>query len=254
LQQLLFVAGRGLPMGIDAAIFIFSVSDFLNPLMRDDGILPAYVDTPSGDLAIGRAYRKRRSHVLAEGPIGRAFFWAVDHSLVLDFIYVKAKLGFFQSPPEAGAPSRLVDRCAASRDNLSNLDKLFGAGEPQWAARRLDRFLADVPKLLNGKPAVFVLGAYGMPDAACSAEKDLRTRVVKQSRAKVEAAGIGFVDLDMAVLGKTKDEKDYKALHGFGVRIGGGHLNPGGHEVYSQVLTDVVVAHLPALKQKGASR
>jgi hypothetical protein len=37
-------------------------------------------------------------------------------------------------------------------------------------------------------------------------------------------------------------------MSGFGVHVGGGHLNNFGHEIYADILTDAIVAHAADLK------
>jgi hypothetical protein len=210
--------------------------------MRDDGILPAYVENASGELVIGRGYRNRFSHRLADQWIGRAFFWLVDHSRVANALYIRAKLSFLPADEAKAPPTAARDTCEELRASVVAQQRLWASGEPHWAARRVDRLLSDVPKLLHGKPAIFILRSFGLPDRACPAEIDLRARVVAQVRAKIEAAGIAFVDLDMAVLAKVGDQSGFRKLRGFGAKLGSGHLNPWGHEIYAEVLTDAITS------------
>jgi hypothetical protein len=244
LQQLLFVRSRGLPIGVDAAVFIFSAADFLNPLMRNDHFLPAYVDTPSGDVAVGRSYLERRSHRLAETWVGQTFFWIVDHSLVANAIYTRLKLRLLPDLPTGVTSAAARNVCAELRDNLDAQSRLWGAGEPAWAARRVNRFLSDVPKLLEGRPAVFMLSGFGSPTTRCPAEMQIRAEVVSRARSIIESRGIHFVDLESAILEKMPDENGFHRLGGFGARLGYGHLNPWGHEIYAQVLTEVLASKM----------
>lgn len=253
LQQLLFLVDRGLPMGIDAAVFMFAASDFLNSLMRNDRFLPAYVDDSSGNLVIGRSYRSRSSHRLADRWAGRAFFWVVDHSRVANALYIRAKTGFLSGESIKAARPSGNESCKELRESALEQQRLWIEGEPQWAARRVDRFLADVSVLLKGKPAIFMLWGFGLPERACTEATELRTRVVAQARKKIEAAGISFVDVDMATLGKMGDESGFQKLGGFGARLGYGHLNPWGHEIYAQVLTDAITSRFSNLLQRGKS-
>lgn len=257
LQQLLFIADRGLPMGIDGAVFTFTAADFLNQMMRDDRVLPAYVDTPSGDLAIGRSYRERRSHRLAETWIGKAFFWSVDNSLVLNALYIRLKQGFLlqQQDPGTRAATASVVGCDAVMPVLSQAEQLWIKGEPLWAARRLDRFLDDVGKVLGGKPAMFLLSGFPLPGPQCVAENGLRARVVAQVKTRLERAGFVFVDLEAAVAQKRRDSGDPARQMSFGKGgDGGGHLNPWGHRIYAEVLTDAIAPWLVAMGRKANSR
>ena len=253
LQQLLFIAERGLPLGVDGAVFMFAASDFLNRLMRTDTVLPAYVDRPSGDIEIGRSYRQRLSHRLAERWPGRLFFSVVDHSRVANAIYIRAKQGFTLGDA-AKAPPVDGNGCEGPHENVQRQLKLWVEGEPQWAALRIDRFLSDVGKLLGGKPAMFALWGFGRLKAMCAADMKVRERVVAAARAKVEAAGIAFVDVEAAVLANVGDESALHRLGGFGARLGYGHLNPRGHEIYGQVLAEAIEARFPQLlHRQGAT-
>src|SRR5262245_44120527 len=114
----------------------------LSPMVADDSTVPAYVETAPGQLEIGRAYRNRRSHRLAERWIGRAFFWLVDHSLVANALYTRAKLGTVDAAGAAGAAQRpRVDRCQQSAGLLTATRRLWRDGQPAWAASWLDRTL-----------------------------------------------------------------------------------------------------------------
>jgi hypothetical protein len=251
LQQLLFVSERGLPLGIDAGVFIFSASDFLNEFMRDDRVLPAYVEDPAGNLVIGHKFRNRRSQHLAELWIGRAFFWLVDHSRLIDALYIRAKFGFLTTDQPAVPRIAGDSTCLDQHANLVALDKLWH-GEPQWATRRVDKFLSDVPKYLKDRPAMFILRGFSLPDGTCPADDSLRTKVVAEARKKIEAAGIAFVDLDAVTLDKMDgDSTGFQRLGGWGARLGYGHLNSWGHQIYADVLSDAIRLHFPQLLRRN---
>ena len=251
LQQLLFIADRGLPMGIDAAVFIFSAADLLNEFMRNDRVLPAYVENASGELEIGRGFRNRRSQHLADLWIGHAFFWLVDHSRVANALYIRSKFGFLPAVITKAPAAAAREVCGELHANVMAQQLLWANGEPHWAARRVDRLLSDIPKFLRGKPAIFILSGFGLPDGACPGEADLRARVVVQARAKIEAAGIAFVDLDMVTLAKMGgDESGFQKLGGWGARLGYGHLNSWGHEIYAELLVDAITSRFSNLLRR----
>lgn len=254
LQQLLFVAERGLPMGVDGAVFMFAASDFLNRHMRTDTVLPAYVDRPSGDMEIGRSYRERLSHRMADRWPGRLFFFVVDHSRVANAVYIRTKQGLTLGDMGKAPQPATGDGCEEMHENVQRLHKLWVDGDPQWAARRVDRFLSDIGKLLGGKPAMVALWGFGLPKAACVADMKIREQVVAKARSKAEAAGIAFVDVEAAVLAKMGDESGFQRLGGFGARLGYGHLNPWGHEIYAEVLAEAIEARFPQLlRRQGAA-
>ncbi len=240
LQQLLFVNKKRELLNIDVAVLSFSVHDFLNPLMADDSILPAYVENEAGDLSIGRRYRDRRSHRLAQGWLGRAFFWAVDHSLVLNALYIRAKLGLV--PASATTQEASQDPCETVRAGLAAQERLWNEGEPAWAARRLERFLSDVRGMLGKMPVVFMIRGIAMRSEACTPEPERWARLSALVRNRVERSGIGFVDLDAEVDRRLPSSDDWKRMYGFGAKIGIGHLNEVGHQIYARVLTDVIKA------------
>ena len=242
LQQLLFVANRGPLMGIDAAIFVFSAADFLNSLMRDDRLLPAYIETPTGELVIGRSYRQRQSHQWADRMIGRVFFWLVDHSFVASTLYSRAKLGILPSPMVASnfGNQATTNECAEHESLLKSFVTLWAFGEPEWAGRRLDRYLADVSKLLSGKPATFLMSGFGSGKSDCPKQATLHREVLNLVRSKIESAGHLFVDLDSEKLKRVVHRDELSLMHGFGSRVGGGHLNSRGHEIYARILENVV--------------
>jgi hypothetical protein len=251
LQQLLYLMYRGLPMGIDAAVFITRARDFGAPMMADDSIVPGYVENASGELVIGNSFRERRSHRLADRWIGKASTWIIDHSLVAAALYGRVKLGSVDAGSRDMAGHGLAT-CPALAENLAPDERLWAKGEPQEAARRLGRLLADVPVVLEGRPAIFALYGFGLPDGDCPVEAERRSALVALIRTRLDRAGIVLVDVDAAVAAKLADRGAYRLMFGFGRTIGRGHLNAFGHEIYSQVLTDVITTRLPALISRPA--
>jgi hypothetical protein len=248
LQQLLLLEKRGLPIGIAAGVMIFTGRNFVSPMMADDSTIPAYVENPSGQLAVGRAYRDRRSHRWADQWQGRVFFWLVDHSLVADMLYVRATLNTAKGAPAVALDAAPVGDCANETKALEDLERLFGAAEPKWAARRLDRFLADINTGLAGRPTILMLNGFGR-SPECPQLEPLHQSAVKHAQAKFQAAGIGFVDLDTAIRSKLPSPDDDRRMIGFGSRIGHGHLNPFGHEIYSEILTDALLPTIDRLRE-----
>ena len=256
LQQLLFVVDRGLPMGIDGVVMNVAADTLPSPMVADDSVVPAYVESASGKLEIGRAYRNRRSHRLAKRWIGRAFFWLVDHSLMANMLYTRAKLGVrVGGPAAAGSPERpRMDRCEQSAALLTATRRLWRDGQPAWAASRLERTLQDTRKWLGDRPVVWAVRSFDIPGVECPAVRELRRETVALVQARLERAGIGFLDLDQALASKLGVSEPFGDMFGFGARIGHGHLNPRGHEIHAQVLADLVEARfLSAEHRRGAT-
>ena len=250
LQHLLFLAQRGLPMGMDGAVMTVAADRLLSPMMADDSVVPAYVETASGDLEIGRAYRNRLSHRLAETWVGRTFFWLVDHSLVANALYTRAKLGVLNPLGADFEASAVVDRCEQSRALLTATHGLWRDGEPASAAMRLDRLLRDTRARLGDRPVVWVMRSFDLPGVECPSLRALRRETIALVQAALEEAGIGFFDLDQALAARLGASESYSDLFGFGDRIGRGHFNPRGHEVYAQVLADLIEAKFLATQRR----
>jgi hypothetical protein len=103
---------------------------------------------------------------------------------------------------------------------------------------RLTAFLDDLSQELarqQVKGTAFVTGL-GAPAQECLAEdRMLLSRTVE---ARLAAVGLGFVDLDQAIAARTGSAYATALLHGFGRRIGTGHLNEAGHRLYADIMVD----------------
>lgn len=250
LQHLLFLAQRGLPMEIDGAVMTVAADRLLSPMVGDDSVVPAYVETASGDLEIGRAYRNRLSHRLSERWVGSTFFWLVDHSLVANALYTRAKLGVFNLLDAGEAAPPVVDPCEQSRVLLTATRGLWRDGEPAPAAVRLDRLLRDTRARLGDRPVVWVMHSFDLPDVECPSLRALRRETIALVQAALERSSIGFLDRDQALASRLGASESFGDLFGFGARIGQGHFNPRGHEVYAQVLADLIEAKFLAAQRR----
>jgi hypothetical protein len=189
-------------MGIDGAVMNVAADRLLSPMAADDSMVPAYVETASRELAIGRAYRHRRSHRLAERWSGRAFFWLVDHSLVANALYTRVKLGVVNPAVDGPAERPELDRCEQSAALLTTTRGLWRDGQPKAAAVRLDRILQDTRTRLGDRPVVWAVRSFNIPGVECPALHALRRETVALVQARLEGVGIGFLDLDSALTSK----------------------------------------------------
>jgi hypothetical protein len=94
--------------------------------------------------------------------------------------------------------------------------------------------------MLGDRPVVWAVRTFDIPGVACPSLRELRRETVAVVRARLERAGIGFLDLDEALTAKLAPSEPFGDMFGFGAHVGYGHLNPRGHEIHAQVLADLI--------------
>ena len=110
--------------------------------------------------------------------------------------------------------------------------------------------LRDTRTWLGDRPVVWAVRTFDIPGVECHSLRELRRETVAVVQARLERAGIGFLDLDQALASKLAPSESFGDMFGFGPRVGHGHLNPRGHEVHAQVLADLIDARFLAAQRR----
>ena len=254
LRMYLQLTQRGVQFDPDMAVFSISFGSLRSPALADDTSHPGYVENEAGELTLGYQFRNRRSQQLMEKPIGRLFFWLMDHSRLAMALMTKIRSGLWSSqfsllPWGNSNPTAAttLSPCDRATQLLADSRRLWKDGQPTSTARRLKRVLTDIEtlSLQTGMQSVFFVREIPQPLPNCPDIQKHRTEVIKLIRHRLDQYAISFVDVDARAMAFVAEDTDLLSLRGFGRKLGGGHLNHRGHEVYGRILTDVILEAAP---------
>ena len=234
--ELVRVKALGLRFHPDLMVFIVKASDFMAPDMRRDQQFVGYVRAADGSYQLGDAFRKTRSYRLRTSVLGRLIYAGIDHLRVLRVLNALRNRSFALGG-NGGGEGDPKDTCDPGR--FTRLVSIFEPPPAELpAAKILDAYLRDVAALSKaaGVPAVFAMK--WLP-ANCPAEKAALAALRQVAIKRIESAAIGVIDLGARIAKAINDEgidQRFNDLFGFGARLGFGHLNYRGHQVYAAAL------------------
>ena len=228
----------------DLAVIMLSVETLLAPSAMDDSEFTGYRRDAHGKFRLSYGFRDSRGYRFRTSRAGRVYYWLLDHTQVARIINARKNSGLFAEwfgqaaasgqrtePSFSCAPALLDDQLALWRDR-----------KPEEADALLRAFIRDLTAIRLSQGFPIIIATSGI-EARCSSLEAKRAALIEAIRARIEAAGLQFVDLDARVLAKAGPSAVAR-LHGFGAGIGNGHLNVEGNRVYGEVFADIIRAAL----------
>jgi hypothetical protein len=226
-------------LGLDGAILLVSAADLLAPAMRSDGEYPGYTRQADGAYALTHRFRDGRAYRFRVSAAGRFVYAVVDRVAVARVLNARRHFGLLAEWPRAPAPPGPDARDPWCRDEtLAAQRALWERGEPGEAGGALAALLADLGALSRARGIPVVLAFRGF-DVWCQRLAESRAALIAAAKARVEAAGLGFVDFEARAIPLAGGLAAYRRGFGFGARRGGGHLNEAGHAVFGAVLAEI---------------
>jgi hypothetical protein len=236
----------------DLAVVMLSVETLLSPSVMDDSEFTGYRRDPSGEFRLSYRFRDSQGYRFRTSLAGRVYYWLLDHSQVARIINARKNSGLLAewfdqvaaagTAQTTGAASSMAWSCASAL--LDNQLALWRDGKPEESNALLHAFIRDLAAIRLSERFPIIVATWGI-EARCPSLEAKRVALVTVMRAKIEAAGLQFVDLDARVLAKT-GPSGMSRLRGFGAGIGRGHLNVEGNRVYGEVFADIIRTALPA--------
>lgn len=226
-------------LSLTGALVSVSASDLLIEAEDDDSEIAGYTRGPDGKAVITHGFRQGRGFSLRSSGAGEAIYWTIDHVKLALVLNNRRNAGFFaelDAPPPRPDLGQSKEACAEA--SLSDYEVLWEGRAKGFANARLDAFLGDLAGIAREARLRIVLALRG-PSTECPSLAQRRMRLAEVAEKRIAAAGLGFLDHDLA-LDLIPGTHPRARLHGFGARIGGGHLNADGHVAYSAVLMDVI--------------
>lgn len=232
---------QGLALAPDLAVIVLSMDRLLANEI-DDSEFTAYRPGADGELHLSYGFRSGRGYRLRSGPAGAVFYWLLDHSQVMRVLNARKNIGWLAEwwqPVTAAAPAK-VPSCPA---DLFTADiALWVDGVPAVARGQRDAFLRDVAAVARSNRLPITIAVRGV-ETRCRALTAERDTLIAAVRARVEAAGLQFADMEARILAKVGPD-GVAPLYGFGAGLGDGHLNVAGNRVYGEILAELIGATL----------
>jgi hypothetical protein len=232
---------QGLAMQPDLAVIVVRLDQLVGAI--DDGEYTGYRRGADGQYHLSYGFRASRGYRFRTSAAGRVFYWLLDHSQVVRIINARKNAGLLAEWPQP-APTRNAGSSAACPP--AALDALTAAWVETTAPEGRavsDAFIRDLARLGRSNRMPIVVASFGI-EARCPALDAKRLALIDAIRARLDAAGLRYVDLDGRMLDKVGADRVMK-LHGFGPNVGGGHLNVEGNKVLGEILAKVIAAELP---------
>jgi hypothetical protein len=239
---------QGLALSPNLAIVVLDVEDFFTSATIDDRAFTGYRSDANGAFHLSYAFRNSSGYRFRTSRAGRIFYWLLDHSEAVRIINARKNVGIFaELSPAAAAEEGGSTKCSAA--NLEPYAALFIKGEPADMRGVLDAFVRDLAAIQHDKRLPIIVATRAI-EAGCPSLAGERSAIIDAFRARIEGAGLQYLDLDGRLAAAVGD--DYAAeLYGFGANAGFGHLNVAGNRVYGKIFADVIAHALPPQRRPG---
>lgn len=226
----------------DIVVLLPTLSDFFGPQAADDGAFPAWVPTAEGNVILRHGFRDSGGYRFRNSAVGQLYYTLLDHVEIAGLLNNRKNAGFL--PPAHAVPAApsvvQIDPCRGSVGYWRGFEDPVG-----W--RRAAAYMTDVAALgrEHGFKPVIALRGLAVDSACVAVIQPQRDAVLQQLAVLAAAAQLPLHNMDAQVAAHLPPGETVSRLHGFRQRIGRGHLNPHGHEVYAAALNDILRPLLP---------
>jgi hypothetical protein len=229
---------QGLALMPHVAVVVLLVDQLLSPLMTDDSEFTGYHRAADGDFHLSYGFRTGRGYRFRTSTAGRLFYWLLDQSQMVRILNDRKNVGLLAEWWRAAIP-RGEDVAWDCRPNiLDDQIALWIEGKPDVARALLDAFIRDLAAIGRSNRLPIIVATRGI-ETRCASLEGKRSALIDAIRARLQTAGLQFVDLNARVQASVGREGT-AALHGFGANRGQGHLNVEGNRVYGEILAEVI--------------
>lgn len=234
--QLARMAVLGKRFEPDLMLFVINVGDLVAPVMADDSSFPGYVRAGDGAYRLSYRFRERRSYRFRTSLMGQAYYRAMDHSRLMRVVNARRNQGFGGTTVAGSARSAECSGGQASAlavladDGFTDTDK----------GRILAAFIRDIAALAKTEGIPAAIALRGLTHPCLAQDRVLKEKVELFLFSRFTDAGVVLLDMDKEIeraLARHGDHLSIRDLYGFGARIGEGHLNEFGHQIYADALT-----------------
>lgn len=232
---------EGRRLGADAALVMLYVDNFLSPITTDDSEFTGYRRDASGEFRLSYRFRNSRGYRFRTSLAGRIYYWLLDHSQVARIINARKNSGLLAEwfVPAVAAPGQAMQASWSCAPTLLDPQLALWRGRaPAQANALADAFIRDLAAFRQSRDIPILVAAWDV-EARCPSLAEKRSTLIAAMRARIEAAGLQFVDLDRRIVEKV-GPAGVARLHGFGPTLGWGHLNVAGNRVYGEIFADVL--------------
>jgi hypothetical protein len=229
---------QGLALAPDLAVVVLQADEIATPSATDDSEFTGYRRGADGAFHLSYGFRASRGYRFRTSVAGSVFYWLLDHSQVARILNARKNVGVLAEWPQPAVTPTLTMAAACAPNALDDYVALWIDGRPAEGRATLDAFIRDLGAV-GRKHQLPIIVATRAIEARCPALASKRAALIDAVRARLNAAGLQFADLDARVV--TKVGRDGLAqLQGFGPALGRGHLNIDGNRIYGEIYADII--------------
>jgi hypothetical protein len=243
---------KGMSLAPTVALVVIPMGDLLSAKTRDDSAFPGYISAGDGPAQLSYRFRQGRGYAFRMSEAGGWMYTALDHSLIATLMNNRKNIGLFAEfnigVPAATPPADVASACDA--EDLQGHRQLWLHDQPAEAAAVRDAFLRDLARIQKASATRIVAMSSGI-QGHCQKASAQRRELIAAMAARFAAVGLDFEDLDARIVAEVSPN-GVSALHGFGPRLGFGHLNVEGNRVYGEIFAEVIQGALERDRSSGS--
>lgn len=223
----------------DIVTLMPTIGDFFSNAANDDSAYPAFLVSGDGTVRLGSAFRNTKGYAFRTSAAGRAMYWLLDHLHVARVLNARKNIGFL--PAAAPALPERQNRCETAAVYWRQLSET----KDGW--KRMQAFLSVIGETArqHGFRPVVLMRGLAVPAGCGQAVAPHRQTVRDRLASLAIATDVPVLDADAAIEAELPPGRSSRDMHGFGVRIGAGHLNHAGHAIYASALNKLLLPLLP---------
>lgn len=225
----------------DLIFMMMSAGDFATGELWDDSQNPAYKIDKNGSITRSYGFRERFSQRHASDIFGQTFLFLIHNSHIFRMFYDKKNAGIWGLlglPSQTNSSNPPPDAC--DTETFDTLYKFWVRQEPENEWQVAEHFFEEVFNYSFPQNAVIAMYVPTV-GSTCPAQEKKREEIIGVINALADKHGIAFIDWNTEVEGRLPEGYSQSDLRGFGSHVGAGHLNYKGHEVFSQVLYEILM-------------
>jgi hypothetical protein len=248
LRQLIMLENFGYQLNPNLIIMFIPLSEFLLPDLTDDNLNPGY-KINGDDVVRSYTFRDRKQIKFSNYIFFDKLLFLIREISTLRMLYFLSKKDLFSilkiNNNEHNYQNKAQFNCPTKY--VIDQKKLWIDKFPSEKSTVSDFFFKDLNNSLNRAKLEALIVITGLSYfTECKKDIEISNNVFRQIHDKFASKNIEFINFESLLLKnlKKKSPTNYinhrSNMYGFSRNIGDGHLNYYGHEIYSEIFTEII--------------
>lgn len=223
-------------LNLDIIFFIehpYSISHI--SLTNKGSRMPYYKINNSGEILVDKSFQKSQWFQLRKTIVGRTFYTILDNSRVFTMLNSRMNRGIFEELNQAfQRASKKTNNGSRVCDQKSlRTISTIGKAENQKISKIFDFFTDQLANIQQENKTKIIFSLY---NTWTDCEQDIEKLANLNLKKLLDRKQIEFFNLKEAIKSDLPNHYNLNKLRGFGLKIGNGHLNYKGHNVFANAL------------------